>query len=380
MTEKKPIPYGRQWLDDDDVAAVVQALRGDWLTTGPAVEAFEKALAERVGAKHVVAVNSGTAALHAAYFAAGVGPGLEVITTPITFAATSNAALYLGGKPVFVDVCRDTLNLDPELIEAAITARTRVLAPVDYAGHPADLDPIIEIARERGLAVVEDASHALGAAYRGRPIGSVAGLTTFSFHPVKHIATGEGGAVATNSDEMAERVHFFRNHGITSTFRDRERMGGWFYEMQYLGFNYRISDINCALGLSQLRKLDRFLARRREIAHTYDQSFADVAEVERPARRPEVEHAYHLYPIRLAGSAAARRKQVFQRLRGAGIGVNVHYLPVPWHPYYQRLGYQRGQWPVAEEAYERLLSLPMFPAMSDEEVGRVVREVCEAVR
>ena len=379
MTEKKPIPYGRQWLDDDDVAAVVQALRGDWLTTGPAVEAFEKALAERVGAKHVVAVNSGTAALHAAYFAAGVGPGLEVITTPITFAATSNAALYLGGKPVFVDVCRDTLNLDPELIEAAITARTRVLAPVDYAGHPADLDPIIEIARARGLAVVEDASHALGAVYRGRPIGSVAGLTTFSFHPVKHIATGEGGAVATNSDEMAERVHFFRNHGITSTFRDRERMGGWFYEMQYLGFNYRISDINCALGLSQLRKLDRFLARRREIAHTYDQSFADVAEVERPARRPEVEHAYHLYPIRLAGSAAARRKQVFQRLRGAGIGVNVHYLPVPWHPYYQRLGYQRGQWPVAEEAYERLLSLPMFPAMSDEEVGRVVREVREAL-
>lgn len=375
MRVQRPIPYGRQWLDDDDIAAVAEVLQGDWLTTGPAVEAFEGALAERVGAKHVVVLSSGTAALHAAYFAADIQPGEEVITTPMTFAATSNAALYLGGKPVFVDVTADTLNLDPGAIGRALTERTRILAPVDYAGHPADLEPIMALARERGLVVVEDASHALGATYRGRPIGSIADLTTFSFHPVKHIATGEGGGVATNSDEAAERMRVFRNHGITTTFRDRERQGGWFYEMAYLGLNYRLSDIHCALGLSQLRKLDRFLARRREIARAYDQSFADVAEVERPARRPEVEHAYHLYPIRLAGQAAGRRGEIFQRLRAAGIGVNVHYIPVPWHPYYTRLGYTRGQWPVAEAAYERLLSLPMFPAMSDADVARVVREV-----
>lgn len=380
MREKKPIPYGRQWLDEDDVAVVVEVLHSDWLTTGPAVDAFERALADRVGAKHVVAVNSGTAALHTAYFAAGLTAGDEVITTPLTFAATANAALYLGGKPVFVDVCPDTLNLAPKLIEGAITEGTRVLAPVDYAGHPADLDQIMAIARTSGLKVVEDGSHALGATHRGRPTGSIADFTTFSFHPVKHIATGEGGAVATDSVEAAERMRFFRNHGITSTFRDRERMGGWFYEMEHLGFNYRMSDINCALGLSQLRKLDSFLTRRREIAQRYDEAFAEVEEVETPARRPEVEHAYHLYPIRLAGSATDRRKGVFERLRAAGIGVNVHYIPVPWHPYYQRMGYRRGQWPVAEDAYERLLSLPMFPAMTGEEVSRVIREVREAVR
>jgi perosamine synthetase len=260
------LPYGRQSIEEDDIQAVVDVLRSDWLTTGPKVAEFEEAFAARVGAKYAVSFSSGTAALHGAAFAAGLKPGDEAITTPMTFAATANCVLYQGATPVFADVSADTLNLDPEKVAAQITPRTRAIIPVDYAGHPADLDAIMELAERHGLVVIEDACHALGAEYRGRRTGSIADLTVFSFHPVKHLATGEGGMVTTDRADCAEALRRFRNHGISSDARQRQAEGQWRYEMVLLGFNYRLTDIACALGLSQLKKLEANLSRRREIA------------------------------------------------------------------------------------------------------------------
>src|SRR2546423_11459271 len=263
------LPYGRQSITEDDIQAVVDTLRSDWLTTGPKVEEFEEAFAAWVGARHAVAFNSGTAALHAAVFAAGIGPGDDAITTPLTFAATSNCILYQGGTPAFADVRRDTLNIDSERVASLVTSRTKALLPVDYAGHPAELDPILEIAERNGLTVIEDACHALGAEYRGRRVGSIAHMTVFSFHPVKHLTTGEGGMVTTNDAKFADTLRKFRNHGISSNARDRQREGQWHYEMVLLGFNYRLPDIACALGLQQLSGLDANLARRQAVAATY---------------------------------------------------------------------------------------------------------------
>lgn len=367
------LPYGRHCVDEADIEAVVAVLRSDWLTTGPIVDEFETAFAKVVGVPHAVAVSSGTAALHAAAFAAGIGPGDEVITTPLTFAATANCARYLGGTVVFADVRPDTLNLDPAKVEACITPRTKAVITVDYAGEPSDLDELDALASRHGFTLIEDASHALGATYRGRPVGSLARLTTFSLHPVKHITTGEGGLVTTDDPTLASRLRIFRNHGIT---REHQRREDWRYEMAELGYNYRLSDIQSALGLSQLERLPEQIVRRREIATQYTRALAALPEIERPVVLADRESAWHLYVVRLRlDGLRVGRAEVFRALRAENIGVNVHYIPVPWHPYYESLGFRRGGWPVAEGAYERLLSLPMFPAMTDTDVEDVVLAV-----
>ncbi|KKM12435.1 aminotransferase DegT [Clostridiales bacterium PH28_bin88] len=373
------LPYGRHFIDDDDVAAVVEALRSDWLTTGPKVGEFEARLAEKVGAKYAVVFNSGTAALHAAYFAAGVGPGDEVITTPITFAATANAALYLGARPVFVDIESDTININPEKINDAISNKTKVIAPVDFSGHPCDLGAIREIADKKGLIVVEDAAHALGAAYKGNPIGSIADMTVFSFHPVKHITTGEGGAVTTDKQEFYQKLRSFRNHGIVKGLDQMtEYHGPWYYEMHYLGYNYRITDIQCALGLSQLEKLDAFIEKRREIAAAYYRLLSDLEYLELPTVRQLVEPAWHLYIIKIKTNKVSRLA-LFERMLTRGLGVQVHYIPVYWHPYYQKLGYRKGICSCAEDYYAKAISIPIFPAMSDSEVERVACAIKEEI-
>jgi perosamine synthetase len=378
---KTLLPYGRQSIGEDDIQAVVDVLRSDWLTTGPKVEEFEEAFAAWVGAKHAVSFSSGTAALHGAAFAAGLKPGDEAITTPMTFAATANCVLYQGAIPVFADVSADTLNLNPERVEQRITTRTRAILPVDYAGHPADLDGMKELASRHGLVVIEDASHALGAEYKSRPVGSVADMTVFSFHPVKHLATGEGGMVTTDRPDYVETLRRFRNHGISSDARQRQSAGQWHYEMVLLGFNYRLTDIACALGLSQLKKLRENLSRRREIAARYASAFCDLEGLTMPAVRADVNPAWHLYPIRLnLEKLSADRGQIFRALRAENIGVNVHYIPVHLHPYYRdHLGYRAGEYPIAENAYERLISLPMFHGMTDGDVGDVIAAVKKVV-
>ena len=374
------LPYGRQSIDEDDIQAVVEMLRSDWLTTGPKVAEFEEAFAEWVGAKYAVCFSSGTAALHGAAFVAGLREGDEALTSPLTFVATANCVLYQRATPVFVDVCADTLNLDPEQLECRISNKARAILAVDYAGHPADFEAIVRIAESRGLVVIEDACHALGAEYRGRRVGSLAHLTVFSFHPVKHLSTGEGGMVTTDDAGWAQMLRQFRNHGISSEARERR---GWQYEMVMLGFNYRLTDIACALGISQLTKIEANLARRREIAAQYAAALQGMPELLLPCVRADVDPAWHLYPIRLnLGRLPATREQIFRALRAENIGVNVHYIPVHLQPYYRgRFGYRGGEYPVAENAYERLISLPMFHGMTDEDVGDVisaVEKVCSA--
>lgn len=369
------LPYGKQSIDRDDLDSVAEALESDWLTTGPRVEDFERALAEKAGVEYAVAFNSGTAALHAAYFAAGVGPGDEVITSPITFAATANAAVYLGARPVFADVRSDTVNINEKEIGRHITDRTRVLAPVDFAGHPAEMDHIINTARENSLVVVEDACHALGAGYRGRPVGSLADITIFSFHPVKHITTGEGGAAVTNSREYCEKMKSFRSHGMV---RDREKLteyhGPWYHEMHMLGYNYRITDIQCALGNSQLKKLDSFLKKRQDIVDLYNEELSSLGPVTTPVKLPGSQPAWHLYVVRVKGGEKMRLK-AYEELHKRGIGVQVHYLPVYRHPYYLKKGYARGLCPVAEDYYSSTLSLPLYPGLTLKDANRVAGEL-----
>ena len=374
---KTLLPYGRQSIEEDDIQAVVQTLRSDWLTTGPKIGEFEEAFAAWVGARYAVSFSSGTAALHGAAFAAGIGSGDEAITTPLTFAATANCVLYQNATPVFADVDRNTLNLDPERVRAAVSSRTKALLPVDYAGHPADLDTILEIAQRHGLVVIEDACHALGAEYKGRRVGSIAHMTVFSFHPVKHLTTGEGGMVTTNNASYADALRKFRNHGISSGARDRQQAGQWHYDMVLLGYNYRLTDIACALGLSQLKKLEANLKRRREIAARYTAAFEEMPGICAPTVREEVLPAWHLYPIRLdVARLSVGRAEIFLALRAENIGVNVHYIPVHLHPYYrERFGYRGGEFPIAENAYESLISLPMFHSMSDQDVQDVIRAV-----
>jgi perosamine synthetase len=370
------LPYGRQSIDEGDIQAVTDTLRSAWLTTGPKVTEFEEAFASTVGAKYAISFSSGTAALHGAAFAAGLKPGDEAITSPLTFAATANCVLYQGATPVFADVCPDTLNVDPEQIGARINSKTRVLLPVDYAGHPADLESILALADRHGLTVIEDACHALGAEYRGRRVGSVAHMSVFSFHPVKHVATGEGGMVTTDNSDFAQTLRRFRNHGISSEARQRQNSGQWQYEMVLLGYNYRLPDIGCALGLSQLRKLEQNLMRRQEIAAIYSTAFREIAGILPPAVRKDVKPALHLYPIRVESGIKASRAEVFRALRAENIGVNVHYIPVHLHPYYRdQFGYKGGEYPIAEAAYEGLISLPMFHGMGDQDVDDVIHAV-----
>lgn len=379
---KTLLPYGRQSIRESDIEAVVEVLRSDWLTTGPKVAEFEEAFAAFVGARFAVSFSSGTAALHGAAFAAGLQPGDEAITSPMTFCATSNCVLYQGARPVFADVCGDTLNLDPEQVQAKISSATKAVLPVDYAGHPADLDAILEIAERHGLTVIEDASHALGAEYRGRRVGQIAHMTTFSLHPVKHLTTGEGGMITTDRADFAETLRRFRSHGISSDARARQSAGQWHYEMVLLGMNYRLPDLNCALGLSQMKGLPENLARRREIAARYAEEFAGLQGLILPAVRGDVNPAWHLYPVRVdSAQLTAGRTEVFRALRAENIGVNVHYIPVHLHPYYrERFGYKGGEYPVAEAAYEGLVSLPMFHAMTEGDIEDVVRAVRKVLR
>ena len=369
------IPYGTQSIDEADIQAVVDVLRSDYLTTGPKVTEFEEKVANYVGAKYAVAVNSGTAALHIACLAAGIEKGDEVITSPITFAASSNCVLYCGGTPVFADIDRDIYNINPDEIEQKITDKTKAIIPVHYTGQPCDMDRITEIANKHNLIVIEDAAHALGASYKGKKIGSTSDMTCFSFHPVKPITTGEGGMVVTNNEELYKRLLLFRSHGIT---RDLEQMtddeGGWYYQQLELGYNYRITDISCALGLSQMNKLDDFIIRRQEIAARYDRELSCVDGVKLPMQLDDTQSGWHLYMIWVKPS---RRKEIFDKLRSDGIGVNVHYIPVYKHPYYQRNGYKDCCCKNAEEYYGGAISLPIHPRLTKEQQSYVIGKVIE---
>ena len=364
------IPYGRQTIEEDDIQIVVDVLRSDYLTTGPKVAEFEKLVADYVGAKYAVAISNDTAALHAACHAAGIGPGDEVITTPITFAASSNCVLYCGGTPVFADVDSKTYNIDPEDIKRKITGKTKAIIPVHLAGQPCDMDEIHAIAKEHHLIVIEDAAHALGSEYKGKMIGSMSDMTTFSFHPVKPITTGEGGMIVTNDETLYKKLVLFRSHGIT---RDENLMtrndGPWFYQQLDLGYNYRITDIQCALGCSQMKKLDRFLALRKEIVARYNEAFADCENIIIPYQLPETESGWHLYIVQVKN---CDRRKVFEALREHGIAVNVHYIPVYLHPYYQEHGYKDVHCRNAEEVYSHIISLPLYPTLTEEQQQYVI--------
>lgn len=377
MTE--PLPYGRQEISEADVEAVAEALRSELITQGPRVERFESALAERVGAAHAVAFSSGTAALHGAAHVAGLGEGDEVITSPITFAASANCALYMGATPRFVDIDPATWNLDTAAAAAVAGEHTRAVVAVSYAGLPVDLGPL----DGSGLAVIEDGCHALGGHRGGAAVGGPGGadMTCFSFHPVKAMTTGEGGAVTTENPDLARRLRAFRTHGITKEGISPGPLdGGWYYEMHALGFNYRITDIQCALGLSQLARLAGWVARRNQIAALYREALAGEERIVLPPAAPaDSLHGYHLFPIRVRDGAEARLR-AFEALRAAGIGVQVHYIPVYRLTHYRdTLGYPQDQCPHAEELYSGLISLPMFPGMEESEVGRVVEELGRAL-
>ncbi len=368
------LPYGKQWIDDEDIAAVVDVLQGDFITQGPAIERFERAVAEYVGAKYVVAFSNGTAALHGACYAAGISPGDEVITTPITFLASSNCILYCGGTPVFADIRPDTYNLDPDDVERKINSKSKAIIAVDFSGQPVETDRFSKLAKENGLVFIQDAAHSLGASYEGRKVGTLADMTMFSFHPVKHVTTGEGGVIATDSKEYRDRLLAFRSHGMTKDPALLERNDGpWYYEMQSLGYNYRITDIQAALGASQMNKLDRFVVRRREIAEQYNRAFADFECIMRPYQHPKSNSSWHLYVIRWR--VGIDRADAFAELRKRNIGVHVHYIPVYKQPYYRDLGYADQQCPEAEAYYEEAMSLPIFPAMSDDDVQDVIHAV-----
>ena len=364
------LPYGRQSIDQSDVDAVVAALHSDWLTTGPRVTQFEADL-EAVAGAPCVAVSNGTTALHTAYAAAGVGAGDEVITTPMTFVATASTAAMLGATVIFADVTEDTANLDPAAVEAAVTGSTRAITAVDYAGHPADYDELRKIADGAEAVLISDAAHAIGSTYHGRPVGTLADLTTFSFFPTKNLTTGEGGAVAATDAELLTRARTFRTVGLV---RDPGKLrysdeGGWHQEVHEFGLNYRLPDLLCALGSSQLRRLAEFKARRSYLSARYDDLLADVPGLRLPVQRAGVEPMRHLYPVRIQDG---RRREVYDRMRSAGIGVQVNYIPAYWHPAFEDLGYRRGMCPVAEAFYAEELSLPLFVDLSDADQERVV--------
>lgn len=371
------LPYGRQSINEADIEAVSEVLRGEWLTTGPYVARFEEELERFTGATRVVSCTSGTAALHIAYAAAGTGPGDEVITTPMTFVATASGALATGAKVVFADI-DETANIDPAAVEAAVTPATKIIAGVDYAGQPVEIDRLNEIAHANGALTVEDAAHSIGSLVDGRPIGSVADLTTFSFFPTKNMTTAEGGAVATLDEALGRRAHEFHFIGLV---RDRDRMrypdeGPWHQEVHEWGLNYRLSDVHAALGLSQLARLEQFKARRREIFDRYQRELAGIDGVEIHNVRDGVDPIWHLYPARILGG---RRREVFEKMRERGIGVQVNYLPVYWHPLFEDLGYQRGMCPNAERFYSEQLSLPLFADLTDDDQTRVIETLAEVL-
>lgn len=371
----KIIPYGRQWVDAGDIREVIKVLRSDWLTQGPKIKEFENALCEYTGAKYAVAVSNGTAALHISCLAADVKKGDEVITSPITFLASANSVLYCSGKPVFADIQKDTINIDPEEVEKKINPNTKAIMPVHFAGHPCDLVKIKEIAKKHNLLIIEDAAHALGAEYKHSKIGSCkySDMTAFSFHPVKHITTGEGGAVLTNREDLYQRLLLFRNHGMT---KDRKKMTGydgpWYYEMHELGFNYRITDFQCALGISQLKKLEKNIERRREFVCIYNEELSEMDKIILPVEKPYVRSSWHIYYIQLKD--AGKRRVIFEELQKFNIGVQVHYIPVYLQPYYiKNFSYKAGDCINAEEYYESAITLPLYPKMTDKDIKYVIK-------
>lgn len=391
----KNIPYGRQWIDEDDLDAVLSALKSDWLTQGPRVDEFEKQLAQYCGAQYAVVFNSGTSALHAAYYTMGLQKDDEFITSPISFVATANAGLYLGAKPVFVDIEQDTGNIDPQKIEEAITDKTKLIVPVHYAGHPADLERISEIAGKYNLKIIEDACHALGAQFGTQNkkdhsiefvrIGGCqySSMAILSFHPVKHITTGEGGAVLTNQHEYYQRLLLFRSHGITKDATKYQNCasqtpGKWYHEMHLLGYNYRMTDIQAALGVSQLKKLDRFISLRREIAERYREAFSGNPYFDIPVENSYAKSSYHLYPIRLKETYFGDKVNIFNKLRDKGLGVQVHYIPIYLQPYYRSLGYHKGLCPIAEDFYHKEISIPIYPMQTEDVINNVISSIQES--
>lgn len=374
------LSYGQQWIDEEDIKMVVDTLKSPFITQGPKIEQFERNVAEYVGAKYAVAFSNGTAALHGACFAAGVGKDDEVITSPITFAASSNCVLYCGGRPVFVDIDKNTYNINPAEIKAAITTKTKAIIPVDFTGQPVDIDAIKEIANEHNLVIIEDAAHSLGASYKGQKVGTLADMTMFSFHPVKHVTTAEGGIIVTNSGEYAEKLRLFRSHGITSSHLSRDE-GPWYYEMIELGYNYRMTDLHAALGISQMNRLASFIERRRSIVSLYNQMFSKLDGVQVPYQLDRTSSSWHLYMLQLdLKKFKVSRREIFEALRAENIGVHVHYLPVYLHPYYQNLGYKKGICPIAEAWYESALTIPLFPKMTEEDVQSVIEGVIKVLK
>lgn len=379
---EKRIGYGHQYIDDADIQAVVDVLKSDYLTCGPKIEEAEKKLCEITGAKHAVLIANGTAALHAAAFAAGVGPGDEVITTPITFAASANCALYMGARPVFADINPETYNIDPDSIENCITEKTKAVVAVDYTGQAVEYDRIRAICDKHNLIFIEDAAHSLGTKYNGKPVGSLADMTEFSFHPVKTCTAGEGGAVTTNDDELYKKLLLFRTHGITrvQSWMDKESEGGWYYQQIALGYNYRMTDMQAALLSSQLDKLGLFGKRRKELVKRYDEAFSSMPEITVQKEIPESDTVRHLYVIQLNTELLkCGRREVFDALQAEGIGVNVHYIPVYSFPYYQKLGYKMGTCPNAERLYDRMISIPLFYSMSDEDQDNVIKAIKKVI-
>ncbi|MFJ7921381.1 UDP-4-amino-4,6-dideoxy-N-acetyl-beta-L-altrosamine transaminase [Lysinibacillus fusiformis] len=370
------LSYGQQSIDEDDIQIVIETLRSPFLTQGPKIQQFEQAIADYVGAQYAVAFCNGTAALHAACYAAGVGVGDEVITSPITFAASANCVRYMGGTVVFADINADTYNINPEEIRKKITPNSKAIIPVDFTGQPADMDAIMEIAREHNLVVIEDGAHSLGAEYKGKKVGTQADMTMFSFHPVKPITAAEGGIIVTNNEEYYRKLQLFRSHGIEQTDFSAEQ-GGWYYEMTDLGYNYRMTDLQAALGLSQLKKIDTFIQQRREIAAFYTEAFQDIERIIVPQQLEGTNSGWHLYMLQLEGIS---RKLVFEQMRSLNIGVHVHYIPVYWHPYYQEMGYERGICPIAEKWYERALTLPIHPNMTVEDLSIIVSNIKELLK
>ncbi|HNX91113.1 MAG TPA: UDP-4-amino-4,6-dideoxy-N-acetyl-beta-L-altrosamine transaminase [Candidatus Omnitrophota bacterium] len=384
----KRIPYGKHKIEEDDIASVVPVLRDGWITQGPMVEKFEKDLAAYCGAKYAVAVSNGTAALHLALLAAGIGKGDEVITTPITFLATPNSVLYTQAKPVFADIKSSTVNIDPDDIEKKLTKRTAAIMPVHFAGLPCAMGKIKNLAGKKNIVVIEDACHALGAGYvyagKKEKVGSCrhSDMCVFSFHPVKTITTGEGGAITTNSEKFYDKMMALRSHG---KYKDKKTAvkGPWYYEMRELGYNYRITDIQCALGVSQLKKIDRFVSKRREVASYYDERFREIRDlIELPDQdQGDSVHARHLYLLRLnLKKLSCGRKYIFEELERNGIGVQVHYAPVYKQPYYQKNGYRAVQCTQAEKYYAGAISLPIFYDISKEDMTYVADTVIKVVK
>ena len=376
------IGYGHQYVDDTDIQAVADVLKSDFLTCGPKIDEAEAKLCEITSAKHAVLLSNGTAALHAACFAAGIGPGDEVITTPLTFAASANCVLYCGGKPVFADIKSETYNIDPDNIEKCITKKTKAVVAVDFTGQAVEVQRIREICDKHNLIFIEDAAHSLGTRFNGKPIGSLADMTEFSFHPVKTCTAGEGGAITTNDDELYKKLLLFRTHGITrvNEWLDKPSEGGWYYQQVDLGYNYRITDMQAALLSSQFDKLAIFARRRKALVKRYDEPFNEIPEIIVQKEIPESDTVRHLYIIQLdLEKLTCGRKEVYDALQAEGVGVNVHYIPVYSFPYYQKLGYKMGLCPNAEYLYERIISIPLFYSMTDEDQEKVIKAVKKVI-